>query len=151
MYTFDTFDTFIKCTKFRKCTKYILHLQLTTNPHNRFYFFRLCGLVLSLNKLFGAFCGRLLLLISRVRGSRCHGIICVLILGDIRRGGGYLQWIDFDGRTYGAWHSKPLCEQMQEFCSIFLLSNRLFHHIFLGLYGCKIRRDMLWSCLITNE
>ena len=45
-------------------------------------------------------------IITRCLDGRCNSIVFALIQCDIRRGGGYLRWIDFDGRTYDAWHSR---------------------------------------------
>ena len=45
-------------------------------------------------------------IIPRGLDGRCNSIVFVLSQCDIRRGGGYLRWIDFDGRTCDAWRSR---------------------------------------------
>ena len=104
------FGVFLIYPKYPKYYLFFFFSSQTANPHNRFFFIRLCGFALLPNNLITSilrtFCKGLSSLIYSVRGSRCSGIICVLIQGDIRRGGGYLRWIDFDCRTYGAWHSR---------------------------------------------
>ena len=88
------FGVFLIYPKYPKYYLFFFFSSQTANPHNRFFFIRLCGFALLPNNLITSilrtFCKGLSSLIYSVRGSRCSGIICVLIQGDIRRGGGYL-------------------------------------------------------------
>ena len=104
------FGVFLIYPKYPKYYLFFFFSIQTTNPHNRFFFIRLCGFSLSPNNLIAStprtFCKGLSSLIYSVRGRRYNSIICVLPQGDIRRDGGCQPLKGADDQTYGAWHGR---------------------------------------------